>query len=158
MKQTRNQYHYHYKKCRKAEEKIKKSKLLNACDKSLDEIKLVTPEVVKKAAHKLKSGKSDPVYSYSSDCFKNSSDEMFEKLSMVIQSFLVHGHITQILLLATLVPLIKDKLGSTNISKNYFSIAISSILLKLIDWVFIILFGSSILSRSLYYYVYMGSA
>jgi hypothetical protein len=39
------------------------------------------------------------------------------------------------------VPIIKDRLGSQNVSKNYRSIAISSILLKLIDWVFIILFG-----------------
>ena len=39
------------------------------------------------------------------------------------------------------MPIIKDKLGSINISKNYRSIAISSIILKLIDWVFILLFG-----------------
>ena len=31
MKKTRNQYHYHYKKCKKAEQKLKKNKLLNAC-------------------------------------------------------------------------------------------------------------------------------
>ena len=31
MKRTRNIYHYHYKKCKKAEEKIKRSKLLSAC-------------------------------------------------------------------------------------------------------------------------------
>ena len=64
-----------------------------------------------------------------------------DKLSTILQAFLIHGHVTIILLLATLVPIIKDKLGSNNVSKNYRSIAISSILLKLIDWVFIILFG-----------------
>jgi hypothetical protein len=31
MKRTKNLYHYHYKKCKKAEEKIKRSKLLSAC-------------------------------------------------------------------------------------------------------------------------------
>ena len=31
MKKTRNTYHYHYKKCKKAEEIIKKNKLLSAC-------------------------------------------------------------------------------------------------------------------------------
>ena len=66
---------------------------------------------------------------------------MYDLLSTVIQSFLIHGHITNILMLATLVPIIKDKLGSINVSKNYRSIAISSIVLKLIDWVFIILYG-----------------
>ena len=67
---------------------------------------------------------------------------MYENLSLIIQGFLVHGHITNILLLATLVPIIKDKLGSINVSQNYRSIAISSILLKLNDWIIIILFGS----------------
>ena len=31
MKKTRNIYHYQYRKCRKAEDRIKKDKLLNAC-------------------------------------------------------------------------------------------------------------------------------
>ena len=31
MKKTKNRYHYQYKKCRKAEDKIKRSKLLNFC-------------------------------------------------------------------------------------------------------------------------------
>ena len=31
MKKTRNQYHVEFKKCQKAEEKVKKSKLLDAC-------------------------------------------------------------------------------------------------------------------------------
>ena len=206
MKRSKNKYHYEYHKCRKAEERVKKSKLLNAClngegdlfgqikclrksqqsavtsidgvtdhveehfkskyeelfnsagdgvellkvqkeaeekvdHQSLEYVDKVTPDLVKQASHKLKSGKSDPVYSFSSDCFKNGSESMYEKLSSIIQSFLIHGHVTNILLLATLVPLIKDKLGSPNSSKNYRSIAISSILLKLIDWIFLLLFG-----------------
>ena len=60
---------------------------------------------------------------------------------MAIRSFLVHGHVTFFLLLATLVPLIKDKLGSINVSKNYRSIAISSLILKLLDWIILIIFG-----------------
>ena len=108
---------------------------------SLQDVFKVTPDIMNEAAHKLKSGKSDPVFSFSTDCFKNATETIFDHLSTVIQSFLVHGHITNILLLATLVPLIKDKLGSINVSKNYRSIAISSIVLKLIEWVFIILFG-----------------
>ena len=43
-----------------------------------------------------------------------------------------------------MVPLVKDKLGNINSSKNYRSVAISSILLKLIDWVIILLEGSSL--------------
>ena len=44
-------------------------------------------------------------------------------------------------MLSTLVPLIKDKLGDKCASKNYRSIAISSLILKIIDWIVIILFG-----------------
>ena len=108
---------------------------------SLRDVARVTPDIVKQAVHKLKSGKSDPVFSFSSDCFKNAKESLYEKLSIILQGFLIHGHLTSILLLATLVPIIKDKLGSMNISKNYRSITISSIILKIIDWVFIILFG-----------------
>ena len=110
---------------------------------SLVEVLKVTPDVVKEAAQKLKSGKSDPVFSFSSDCFKNAPDILYAKLANLLQGFLIHGHVTIVLLLATLVPIIKDKLGSINVSKNYRSIAISSLLLKLIDWIFLILFGSA---------------
>ena len=208
MKKTRNKYHYEYKKCRKAKERIQKSKLLEACmggggdlftelkklrqtrnvvatsmdgvrenigehfkekyeklynsaedgvellkvqsevedmvdEHSITDILKVTPKIIKEAAQKLKPGKSDPVFSFSTDCFKHAPESLFHHLSLIIQSCLVHCHVTQILLLATLVPLIKDKLGPVNISKNYRSIAISSILLKLFDWVFIILFGTN---------------
>ena len=206
MKRTKNKYHYEYKKCCKAEDKIKSNKLLDSClnggvdlfkeiktmrkckpvvassmdgvqtnvkghfknkyeelynsaddklalltvqketeakvdEKSLSDVEKVTPDIVKEAAHKLKSGKSDSVFSFSSDCLKNGTKSLYENLSIILQSFLIHGHVTILLLLATLVPIIKDKLGSMTSSKNYRSIAISSLVLKLIDWIFLILFG-----------------
>ena len=58
----------------------------------LTEIKKVTKNVVKKAAEKLSDGKSDPVYSFSSDCIKNGPDMLYDRLSVAFQSFLVHGH------------------------------------------------------------------
>jgi hypothetical protein len=106
---------------------------------SLKDVLQVTPSVVKEAVKKLKPGKSDPVFSFSSDCFKHCPDSLYSILSTVLQGFMIHGHVTQILLLATLVPIIKDNMASHNISKNYRSIAISSLILKQLDWVFIIL-------------------
>ena len=53
----------------------------------------------------------------------------------------MHGHVSQHLLLASLVPLVKDKLGDLCSSSNYRSIALSSIFLKLLDWMFIITNG-----------------
>ena len=209
MKKTRNVFHMQARKCRKAEEKIRKNKLLDACingdsdlfkeikemrktkkvvantidgvsknipehfkniyselfnsvddvenmaklselienkvaPENIKDIEKVTPRIVKEAADKLKPGKSDSVFSFSSDCIKVDSERLSVLLSAVFQSFLVHGHITKFLLLATLVPIIKDKLGSINTSKNYRSIAISSVILKIIDWIIIILFGASL--------------
>ena len=85
---------------------------------SLSDVKKVTPAVVKSAAKKLKAGKSDPVYSFSSDCIKVDSDKLAELLSIIIRCDLVHGHVTRFLLLATLVPIIKDKLGCINSSQR----------------------------------------
>ena len=108
---------------------------------SLLDVEKVTPEVVKEAASHLKDSKSDPSFSFNSDCLKHGTDQLFQKLSICLKSFLVHGHITYFLLLATLLPIIKNKLGSINASSNYRSIAISSLILKLLDWVIIILYG-----------------
>ena len=108
------------------------------------DVEKVTPEVVKQAAAKLKDGKSDPTFKFSTDCIKNAPDILFRHLAAIFRSYLYHGHVTTFLLLATLVPIIKDKLASINNSKNYRSIAISSLLLKLIDWVALILFGETI--------------
>ena len=43
-----------------------------------------------------------------------------------------------------MIPLIKDKLGDTESSDNYRSISLSSIILKIFDWVVITLFGDSL--------------
>ena len=106
------------------------------------DLELVTPNLIKEAVACLKGGKSDPNYLFTSDCFKNAPDELFFHLANVIKCFLVHGHITVFLLLATLVPIIKNKLGSINSSKNYRSIAISSLMLKLFDRITLLLFES----------------
>ena len=82
----------------------------NITHSQLNEVNKVTPDIIKKAASNLSNAKSDPVFSYSSDCIKNGPDRLFELLSIAIQSFLIHGHMTLFLLLATLIPIIKDKL------------------------------------------------
>ena len=178
-----SEVHYELKKCRKAVDKIRSSKLLDAClngggdifkeiksmrkvksvvatsmdgvqdnvtdhfrdkyeklfnstddgiellrvqkiteervfSQSLVEVLKVTPDVVKEAAQQLKSEKSDPVFSFSSDCFKHAPDILYAKPANLLQGFIIHGHVTIVLLLATLVPIIKDKLGSINVSKT----------------------------------------
>jgi hypothetical protein len=122
-----------------------KVKVENAVNEaSLEDVKMVTPDIVKKAAHKLKSGKSDPSFSFSSDCLKNGPDNVYVCLSELIQGFLVHGHVTIGLLVSTLIPLVKDPLSSINNSKNYRSVCLSSLLIKMLDWIVIILGGKAL--------------
>ena len=58
----------------------------------------------------------------------------------MLKSFLVHGYVSDPLLLATIIPLIKDKLSSDESSNNYRSIALSSVILKVFDWAVLKLF------------------
>jgi hypothetical protein len=124
----------------------------------INDVNKVTPDLVKEAASHIKDDKTDPIFTFSSDCIKNGTDLLFSSLSLVIKSFLIHGHVTVFLLLATLVPIIKDKLGSINSSKNYRSIAISSLVLKLIDWIILILFGDALALDDLQFAYQPGSS
>ena len=96
---------------------------------------------IKEALDKIKPNKSDPTWDFSSDFLKNGPELLFKHLELMIKAFLFHGHVSGSLLLATLVPIVKDKLGDLCSSKNYRSIAISSVILKLIDWLIINIFG-----------------
>ena len=218
MRRTKNIFHYQVKKCKKAEDQIKKEKLLSAVldpDSDVDlfkeiksmrkakaptankidgktedikehfagiyktlynsvddyddsmkvsyiidskisidcvaEAEKVTPDIIKDAVKHIKTNKSDPVFDFTSDCLKNAPNNLYIHLSNIIKSFLIHSHVSVILLLSTLVPLIKDKLGDICSSKNYRSIAISSLFLKIVDWVIILLYGDCLHLHDLQY-------
>ena len=105
------------------------------------EIEKINPALIKEALKKIKSNKSDPLYDFSSDFLKSAPDILYDHLATIIRSFLVHGHVSNFLLLATMVPIVKDKLSDLNSSSNYRSIAISSLILKLLDWIIILNYG-----------------
>jgi hypothetical protein len=107
----------------------------------LEDIDKVTAEEIRKAAAKLKPGKSDPSFSFFSDCLKINSSLLHDYTASMIRSFLIHGYIPQFMLISTLVPIVKDKLASINLSKNYRSVCITSLVLKLFDWITISLYG-----------------
>ena len=110
-------------------------------ENSWAEIDKVNSASIREALDKIKPNKSDPICNFSSDFLKNGPEILIFHLEKMIKAFLVHGHVPEVLLLATLVPIVKDKLGDLCSSKNYRSIAISSIILKLIDWIFIKIYG-----------------
>jgi hypothetical protein len=78
---------------------------------SLADVENFTPSIVKEAVSKLNSNKTDPVYSFTSDFLKNAPETLFQYLSIIIKSFRIHANISYLLLLTTLVPIIKDKVG-----------------------------------------------
>ena len=107
----------------------------------LREIEKINSTLIKEALEKIKSNKSDPLFDFSSDFLKNAPDLLHEHLAIVIKAFVTHAHVTANLLIATLVPIVKDKLADLCDSKNYRSIAISSLILKLLDWVILLNYG-----------------
>ena len=48
-------------------------------------------------------------------------------------------HVTKGLLISTLVPIVKDPMSSINLSKNYRSVCLASLAIKLLDWIIILL-------------------
>ena len=200
MKRTRNLYHFHIRKNKRMLDKIKRSKLLNACLNSengifsemksmrrnkstypnaidgktdkipaqfackynnlynsindendlrtikdvvcrklvtadISEIEKVTPNLLREASKKLRPNKSDPISSILSDYFINALDIVYTHLSNIMHSYLTHGHISTVLTVSTMFPVLKDKLGNHSDSNNYRCIAVSSVILKLFDWV-----------------------
>ena len=125
---------------RKLEQKISS----NINNTSVQCVERVTEQVLAEASKKLKAGKTDPILEITSDCIINAPHILFNRLSVILRSYLTHGHVSSFLLISTLLPLIKDKLGDPCVSKNYRSIAISSVILKLFDWVIILLFGEEL--------------
>ena len=113
-------------------------------DLSISDVNMVSSEIVRKAANEVKPDKNDPVFAFNSDCLKRAPPMLFQHLTNIFKMFLIHGHVSKVLLIAVIVPLLKDKMGDTGCSDNYRSIALRSILLKIFDWIVILLFGKSL--------------
>ena len=112
--------------------------------KSLDEVDLVTTDVIDNVVKEIKSNKKDPVFAFNSDCIKHAPASLHHHLVNIIKSFLIHGHVSNILLVATIIPLLKDKIGNIECSDNYRSIALSNVILKIFDWIVMTLFGKNL--------------
>ena len=104
------------------------------------EVLKITPRIVKEASNKLSQFKTDPISEIVSDYLINGPDILYTHLSNIMRSFIIHGHLSSTLSICNLLPIIKDKLGKSEDSNNYRSIAISSVILKLFDWVIILLY------------------
>ena len=110
----------------------------------LIEIDRVTTDVISDAVKGIRSNKNDPVFTFNSDCIKQAPNSLYQHIAYMIKCFLIHGHVSNILLVSTILPLLKDKMGDIESSDNYRSIALSSVILKIYDWVVMILCGDKL--------------
>ena len=94
--------------------------------KSMIEVEKITPALIKEAINKLKNDKTDPLYYFNSACM-NASPILSEHLAKLFRMHMTHGHLSSVILVSTIIPLIKDKLGDISSSNNYRSVALSSL-------------------------------
>ena len=112
------------------------------------EINKVIGEKVKEAACRMKPNKSDVSGGYSSDAILNGPDSLFHSLASIIRSFLTHATVTKSLLACAFLPLLKA-LKDPAKTDSYRAIAGSSLILKLLDNVIILIWGDKLGSDSL---------
>ena len=66
---------------------------------------------------------------------KFANDVISHNVSELFKMYIGHGHMTEAFIKSALVPIIKDPNGMHSSSDNYRAIAISSIIVKLMDYV-----------------------
>ena len=128
------------------DDKEEVAKLYSRVNKSLDstlikDVDLITTEKIRVATFNLKSNRNDPLFMSSS---QKCTTSCIWTLEIFNKNFLIHSHVSNVLLLATLIPIPKDKLGDLTSSNNYRSIALSSLILKIFDCIIILLFGETL--------------
>ena len=132
--------HDHGPEFEKMEDDIKKA----VGESCLTDINKINEDVVKKALKTMKSGKSDAIFDFQSDCLTSGPDELVSHLTNVLRTFVSHGIVPYFILVCTLLPLVKDKLADITSSDNYRAIASGSLVLKLLDIVILILEGDKL--------------
>ena len=97
-----------------------------------DSHNVIVSDIIRAVA-KLKSCKSDVNDELSSDHFIYACDELYVHITFLFNCMLRHAYAPQGMLMSALVPIPKDKKKSATDSENYRSIAIGSILGKMLD-------------------------
>ena len=130
--------------------KSKLDQAIKECsNSSAMEIGKVTGQVVKDACCRMRPGKNDVTEVYSSDVFLHAPDTLFVHLAAVFRSFLFHGTVTLQILCCAFLPLFKGGLKNPDVFDSYRAIAGASQLLKLFEYVIIMVWGDRLRSESM---------
>ena len=105
--------------------------ILSACAMSVTQNHNVCVDDVQKAAKQLKRGEAEANEGVSSDHIVDACFELYVHLSFLFNA--IHQVAPKDRLLSVLVPILKDKRKSSSNSDNYRSIALSSIVGKILD-------------------------
>lgn len=116
----------------------------------------ITDALITNIIDKLEPGKNDVNFNWGSDAIKHGSNVLASHFKNLFKGFIVHGHISKMFTIISLIPLLKDKKGSKFSSSNYRLIAISSIILKLLDHIIITLYEQSFISPHLQFGYHKG--
>jgi hypothetical protein len=119
--------------------------LLNQVNRMIDnnsvqEVTKITGSKVKEAAGLLKANNGDVSGGFTSDAILNAPDILFDQLAKVFQSWLIHGTVTAYLPACCFLPLIKGTKDPADTS-SYRGIAGSSLILKLVEKVILLVWG-----------------
>ena len=109
----------------------------------------ITPDLIIKIIKNLNKSKNDSCFNFKSDALINCAEILGHPLSKLFKSYLSHGYIPNVCLNCSLTPIVKDKKKSKGVSSNYRLIAVSSLLLKLIDLMLLELFKPNLVVSSL---------
>ena len=109
---------------------------LKICQSDRVIVDSISPEMIKRIILRLSDNKNDSSWDWKSNALKLGADSLSAPMCDLICAMLIHGHIPKIFLLCNLIPIIKNKNESKLTSSNYRLIAISSLLLKVFDHVF----------------------
>ena len=77
--------------------------------------------------------------------------ELHSSLSFLLRACLTHGFIPLCLLLSTVIPITKDKLGDHTISSNYRGIALCAMVMKIFEYVLLCNHSSALCSSDFQY-------
>ena len=119
----------------------------NKCN--TDDLKIidrVTPCLINKIiSTRIKPGKTDVDADITTDCLRHAPYELSTHISLFLKSCFIHGYIPDNLLTCAIILLVKSSQKSNQDSGNYRGIALSSLFLKIFDWVVLILFHNELI-------------
>ena len=131
-----------------SDEPLKKffDKISGECSAAdIDVLNKVDASLIKRLVkEKLKCNKTDPEFDLTTDALKHSPDSLYSNIASMVRSMLIYGHVCMELLGNAIIPLIKDKNGKDDDSNNYRGIALSSLILKIFDWILLLLFDEEL--------------